>query len=89
MVLALRPDGSFTEQLLGFPALRERTATGTWLVSDGHLILSPCVLVDFTSTGYRYMTAERKDISVIVPLFGGDVRIRTIEDLYFHRAPPN
>src|SRR5665647_3321292 len=41
--LTLKPDGSYTEVLSGWPGLGASTVEGQWVVEDGRLVLYPAV----------------------------------------------
>jgi hypothetical protein len=87
VVLTLRADGSYEEQLARFPTLPDRTLDGSWVVDSGRLLLEPCVLVDYTKNGREYRTWASEEINVRPGFWGGVIMYDT-EDLSFQRVSP-
>jgi hypothetical protein len=84
MVLTLAEDGSFREELSGMGDLPDRAATGTWVVEDDHLLLTPFLGAHNSTEGWGYYTGTSKEISVRPNLWGG-LQMEDIENLRFRR----
>ena len=69
LAVYLRADGSFEQQMIGFPADPNRSLTGVWTARSGKIILSPFLDYDMADSSFELEASS--SFSARLSLFGG------------------